>query len=95
MDWETYKKDIENINDFDRAFKPWNKWQYVKLSEISPCKDCKIQKEYIDRRYEFMMNGADAELYEENCKHCVKRYDWIMDCINKLRWYESNDLRLK
>lgn len=96
MDYKTYRKDtFERFNQFDRTFKPSKKWQDVKLSDICPCNTCYVHKEYIDRRYEFMMSeGADEELVKK-CKHCIDDTLWAMECIEKLKWYEEHDERLK
>lgn len=57
------EENVKKLSQFDRAFKPWKKWQSVKLSNICPCDTCDVEKEYMARRYEFMMSeGADGEL---------------------------------
>lgn len=81
--------------DFDKAFHPEQKWQHIKLSDCSPCKDCEAQKERIDNRYLHMMSmGSDDHLVEQ-CRHCIKHILWVMDCVQKLKWYEGHDERLK
>lgn len=95
-DYKTYQKDIsERVNQFDRAFKPWKKWQNVKLSNICPCNTCKANKELRDRQYEVQMSGGLQEEIMKPCEHCLDATLWTMECIEKLGWYEDNDERLK
>mgnify|MGYP003297318038 CR=1 FL=1 len=59
MDYKTYREDTsKRLNGFDRAFKPWKKWQNVKLSDICPCNNCEISKELEARQYEIQMSGS-------------------------------------
>ena len=81
--------------DFDKVFHPEQKWQHIKLSDCSPCKDCEVQKEWFANGHVFRMSlGADDHLIER-CKKCVKYIAWLSDCIQKLQWYEDHDERLK
>lgn len=96
MDFKTYKKDIfENINQWDRIFNPEKKWENVNLSDINPCKTCAIWKEQVDNCYYYMMAGGAAEELTEQCKHCMDKILWEIECIEKLAWYEDNDERLR
>ena len=90
MDYKTYRKEnVKTLSQFSRTFKPWKKWQNVKLTDICPCNTCEVQKERTDRRYEFMMSaGADEHLVEK-CKHCIDHINWNVECIEKLKWYEG------
>ena len=90
MDYKSYRKEnFEKLSQFNRTFMPWKKWQNVKLSDLCPCDTCDVQKECMDRRYEFMMSeGADEELTKK-CLRCVDALNWQMECIEKLRWYEN------
>ena len=96
MDYKTYRKDtFKRVNQFDMSFKPWKKWQNVKLSDICPCKTCEVHKELIARQYEVQMSGGLQEKITEPCEHCMDNAPWTMECIEKLGWYEDNDERLK
>lgn len=90
MDYKTYREEnVKKLSQFDRAFKPWKKWQNVKLSDVCPCDTCDVEKEYMARRYEFMMSeGAEGELAEK-CRHCIDATSWQRECIEKLKWYEN------
>ena len=94
--YKTYRKDaFERTSSFERAFKPWNKWQDVKLTDICPCNTCVVNKELHARQYEIQMSSGLQEEISEPCKHCFDDISWKMECIEKLCWYEDNDERLK
>lgn len=96
MDYKTYRKDtFKRVNQFNMSFKPWKKWQNVKLSDICPCKTCEVHKELIARQYEVQMSGGLQEKIMKPCEHCLDATLWTMECIEKLGWYENNDERLK
>lgn len=83
------------FSDFNKVFHPEKRWMHKSLIKERPCDYCKVQKEYINNRYLYMMSeGSDREIVEK-CKHCIKHITWTMDCIQKLKWYEENDERLK
>lgn len=94
-DYKTYQKDIEKVNQFYRAFKPWKKWQNIKLSDICPCHTCEVHKELEARQYEVQMSGGLQEEIMKPCEHCMDVILWKMECEEKLAWYEDNDERLK
>lgn len=96
MDYKSYRKEcFSKLNNFDRTFKPWKKWQNVKLSDISPCSTCEVSKELIARQYEVQMSGGLQEEIMQPCEHCLDNVLWRIECIEKLKWYEENDERLK
>lgn len=96
MDYKTYRKEtFEKISRLDMAFKPWKKWQDVKLSDICPCNTCEVNKELQARQYEVQMSGGLQEEITESCERCLDSLLWQMECIEKLEWYENNDERLK
>lgn len=96
MDYKTYNSDIaQRVNSFDRVFKPWTKWENVKLSDICPCKTCAVSKELHTRRYEVQISGDLQEEITEPCKHCLDVVIWRSECTQKLAWYEDHDERLK
>lgn len=96
MDYKTYRKEtFARVNQFDRTFKPWKKWQDVRLSDISPCSTCEVNKELIARQYEVQMSSGLQEEITKPCEHCIDSILWKMECIEKLAWYEDNDERLK
>lgn len=96
MDYKTYHKDtFKRVNSFDRAFKPWKKWQNTKLTAICPCGTCSVSKELEARQYEVQMSGGLQEEITEPCEHCLDAILWKAECIEKLAWYEDNDERLK
>lgn len=96
MDYKTYREDaFQRVNQFDMVFKPYKKWQDVKLSDMSPCSTCEVYKELIARQYEVQMSGGLQEEITEPCKRCIDNILWNMECVEKLEWYENNDERLK
>ena len=96
MDYKTYRKEIfEKVNQFDMAFKPWKKWQDVKLTDICPCNNCEVNKKLIARQYEVQISDGLQEEITKPCEHCMDRVLWEMECLEKLKWYEDNDERLK
>jgi hypothetical protein len=96
MDFKTYMKDTyKNVGSFDRAFKPWVKWQNIKLSDICPCNTCEVSKELRKRQYEVQMSGGLQEEITKTCEHCIDNVLWRTECLEKLAWYENKDERLK
>lgn len=96
MDYKTYRQDIvKKLNSFDKTFKPWKKWQNVKLSDISPCSTCDIHKELIARQYEVQISGGLQEEIMKPCEYCLDNILWRIECIEKLAWYEDKDEHLK
>ena len=96
MDYKTYHKDtFKRVNKFDMAFKPWKKWQDVKLTDISPCNICSVQNKLTAHQYEIQMSGGLQEEISEPCKHCTDYTIWQIECIEKLKWYEDRDERFK
>ena len=96
MDYKTYRKDtFKRVDKFDMSFKPWKKWQNVKLSDICPCNVCEVNKELRVRQYEVQMSGGLQEEITKPCEKCMDIILWRMECIEKLAWYEDNDERFK
>ena len=96
MDYKTYHEYVsKNVNSFDKAFKPWTKWQNVKLSDVCPCITCDVSKELHARQYEVQMSGGLQEEIMKPCEHCQDNLLWKLDCLEKLGWYEDHDERLK
>lgn len=95
MDYKAYREYVsERVNGFDKAFKPWKKWQNVKLTDICPCSNCDTYKDYeIKALYGNIAERQYAEL-PDSCP-CVWKLTWQMECMEKLAWYEKNDERLK
>ena len=93
--YEEYRKNVkENVNNFDIAFKPWEKWQNVKLTDINPCNTCDVYKEYEMRAlYGNIAERHYAEL-PESCP-CINKICWEGECWEKFGWYERNDERFK
>ena len=96
MDYKEYRKDtFEKLSQFDMTFKPWKKWQNVKLTNLNPCYTCPVQSAYIANRYVIMMSeGADEEFVKQ-CQSCTDKIFWAKECLEKLKWYEDHDERLK
>lgn len=96
MTYQEYRKDtFKRLNQFDMTFKPWKKWQNVKLSDMCPCNTCEVSKELIARQYEVQMSGGLQEEITEPCGHCMDSVLWKIECIEKLAWYEDKDEKLK
>lgn len=96
MNYKTYRENIfKDISSFSRTFKPWLKWQNVKLSDMCPCDECEVSKELKARQYEVQMSGGLQEEITKPCDHCVEILQWKVECLEKLKWYEDNDERYK
>jgi hypothetical protein len=96
MTYQEYRKDtFERLSKFDIAFKPWKKWENVKLSDMCPCNSCEINKEVMSRQHEIQMSGGLLEEITEPCGHCMDSTLWKMECIEKLGWYEDKDERFR
>lgn len=81
--------------DFNAVFFPEKKWANVRLSNNSPCNACHIYEEYkITALYGNIAERQYAQL-PESCNTCIKRLNWFIDCLAKLKWYEDRDERLK
>lgn len=95
MDFKTYQENTYGkASRFDRVFKPWIKWQNVKLSDMCPCNTCEVSKELRVRQYEVQMSGGLQEEITRPCEDCMDSLLWKMECLEKLHWYEDNDERL-
>lgn len=94
MDYKTYRKEtFKKVNQFDMAFKPWKKWQDVKLMDMCPCNNCDTYKDYEAKAiYGTIAERQYAEL-PDSCP-CIDKLHWEMECFEKLKWYEDNDERL-
>jgi hypothetical protein len=96
MDYKTYRKDtFKRLNQFDMTFKPWKKWQGVKLSDMCPCNDCAVNKELHARQYEAQMSSGLQEEITKPCEHCMDNVLWRIECLEKLAWYEDKDPTFK
>lgn len=81
--------------NFNSVFHPEEKWKDKKLTELCPCNECKIYQEY---DFISKMGSIAERQYTElpnSCKTCINKINWEIDCMQKLRWYENNDERLK
>jgi hypothetical protein len=85
------------FSKFDEVFKPWKKWENKKLTDLRPCDECCIHKDWLNRAiYGSPAEREDAVMTVPNeCKICIKRVQWLTDCLQKLEWYEKQDERLK
>lgn len=83
------------LSKFDKIFRPWKKWENVKLTDECPCLKCDITKQRIDNCYYYMMSSGAEEELTEKCEHCIDKTIWTVDCLQKLQWYEDHDERLK
>lgn len=80
---------------FDRVFHPEKKWENIKLTEHCPCNECDTYKEYeFISRIGSIAERQYAEL-PDSCRVCIKRLNWEIDCMQKLKWYENRDENLK
>ena len=50
------------------------------LADKSPCKTC----EHSIKDVAVTDGYSDSE-----CQHCGKKWTWIMDCLERLAWYEK------
>lgn len=94
--FQAYRKDkFARLGIFDRTFKPWKKWEDVSLTDLCPCRTCDISKELSTNCHYYQMSGGAAEELTKKCDCCPEHAQWMMDVIEKLRWYEEHDERLK
>lgn len=80
---------------FDRTFKPWKKWENVNLTNLNPCKDCPISKELSENGHYYQICGGALEDLTQSCHGCSVHARWTLDVVQKLKWYEEQDKRLK
>lgn len=77
--------------NFNDIFHKEQKWKEIKLIDKNPCKNCKI---YNDYEYMSLLGNIAERQYAElpdTCNHCVPKLQWILDCLNKLSWYEERE----
>lgn len=85
------------FSNFDATFRPWKKWQDKKLTAMNPCDKCEVHRDWLNRA----IYGSPAEREDAvmtvptECKGCVDKVIWQADCLQKLKWYEDQDERLK
>ena len=73
-------------NKLYELFHPEVKLQNKRLSGNDPCIDCVNVHRY--------HRGTALEtkiLVKEKCNGCMKKIQYDVDCMDKLRWYEDND----
>lgn len=71
--------------NFDTVFKPPIDWSKVELTSNPPCKTCEHK---ITLRELYPGNTWDDPV---ECESCVKRWNYIVDCLEKLAWYEERE----
>lgn len=81
--------------DFDKIFHPEIKWKDKRLTDCNPCMTCEVRKEYEKYLPQIAMSEGFANDIIENCDVCAKHILWVTGCLQKLKWYEDNDERLK
>lgn len=83
------------LASFIDTFHPEHKLKDKRLTNNSPCNECKTYKEYMQKiTYGNIAERCYSSL-PDSCKSCIKRANYEIDCMNKLRWYEDHDGRLK
>lgn len=82
-------------NRLQDIFRPELKLINVNVYESNPCNNCETDAEWNARAiYGSPAEREDAVLnLPEECKTCLKRSRWLVDCLTKLKWYENNDVR--
>ena len=81
--------------NFNDIFHPEKKWKDKRLTAMSPCNECEIYKQYeMEALYGTIAERQYAEL-PKTCDKCLERTLWLMDCLQKLKWYEDRDETLK
>ena len=74
------------MNNFYELFHPEVKLQNKRLSGNDPCIDCTNIHRY------HRGTALEAKILDkEKCKICIKKIQYDIDCMDKLRWYEDND----
>jgi hypothetical protein len=95
MKYQDYRIHIfKGLNAFDRIFHPEKKWRDVKLSDLCPCKDCDVYKEYEEKALYGSVAERQYAEFPDTCP-CMDKIQWDMECMEKFAWYENNDERLK
>lgn len=81
--------------NFNDVFHPENKWKDKKLTDFCPCGNCEVHNEYeVTKTVGSIAERQYAEL-PKSCDQCAKKSLWLMDCMQKLKWYEDNDKSLQ
>lgn len=97
--FETFNECMDDafarLSTFERTFEPWKKWENVNLTNLNPCKDCSISKELGENGHYYQMSGAAMEDLTQSCHVCALHALWTLNVIEKLKWYEEQDKRLK
>ena len=84
-----------NTVSFNDIFHPEKNWENKCLTASCPCDTCDVFKEYeMKARYGTTAERQFAEL-PDSCASCIKKLLWRVNCMQKLRWYEAHDERLK
>lgn len=70
--------------NFNEIFKPFEPdWEKVILTDNPPCANCKHK---VNLRELHPGNTWDSP---EECNHCVKRFDYLTNCLRKLVYLEK------
>ena len=76
-------------NKLYELFHPEVKLQNKRLSGNNPCIDCANVHRY------HRGTALETEILDkEKCNGCMKKIQYDVDCMDKLRWYEDNDDRV-
>lgn len=81
--------------NFDDIFHPEKRWKDKCLSDSNPCKECDVYKEYETKAIYGTIAERQCMEMPDSCYPCMKRLHWLVDCLDKLQWYENNDETLK
>lgn len=71
--------------NFDAVFgkKPEPLFIKEQLAYASPCRDCM-----------YRLKNTDHICYSDECDSCMKKYEWLISCLDKLAWYEEKEKKL-
>lgn len=83
------------LSNFDKIFHPELKWKDVCLTKNNPCLICEVYKPFRDTVLYGRPSEREFVQLPTACNSCPKKYQWLMDCLEKLEFYETNDFRLK
>lgn len=71
--------------NFDSIFHTKIDWTNINLTDNPPCKTC---EHMIKSRQLYPGNTVDNPT---ECNRCIKRLNYVNNCLMKLAWYESKE----
>lgn len=81
--------------NFNSIFHPEIEFENIKLTDLNPCRKCKVYKDYEERATYGTIAERQYACLPDSCRVCKDKLLWEIQCMDKLKWYEDNDQKLK